>query len=158
MSISPSENRPILALPSSMPRWVAISCASAGLALPVKSTVLKSTVPPSRLAGPDHGPFNSAPACTSRRTGIQGLAGEEGLEPSHVGIKIRCLNQLGDSPTPVRGLRLEPLKLQPDAHPASGCCSKLRHILPTQPGGRSAGHVASGGLSAPEPLPSSALA
>ena len=27
------------------------------------------------------------------------LAGEEGLEPSHVGIKIRCLNQLGDSPT-----------------------------------------------------------
>ena len=30
------------------------------------------------------------------------LAGEEGLEPSHVGIKIRCLNQLGDSPTQVR--------------------------------------------------------
>src|SRR5690349_18322568 len=27
------------------------------------------------------------------------LAGEEGLEPSHAGIKIRCLNQLGDSPT-----------------------------------------------------------
>jgi hypothetical protein len=27
------------------------------------------------------------------------LAGEEGLEPSHVGIKIRCLDQLGDSPT-----------------------------------------------------------
>jgi hypothetical protein len=26
------------------------------------------------------------------------LAGEEGFEPSHVGIKIRCLNQLGDSP------------------------------------------------------------
>src|SRR5438105_11631103 len=110
MSISPSEKRPILALPSSMPRWVAISCASAGLALPVKSTVLKSTVPPSRLAGPDHGPSKSAPACTSRRTGISDnhLAGEEGLEPSHVGIKIRCLNQLGDSPTPVRGSRLEP--------------------------------------------------
>jgi hypothetical protein len=26
------------------------------------------------------------------------LAGEEGLEPSHAGIKIRCLDQLGDSP------------------------------------------------------------
>jgi hypothetical protein len=29
------------------------------------------------------------------------LAGEEGLEPSNAGIKIRCLNQLGDSPTQV---------------------------------------------------------
>ena len=28
----------------------------------------------------------------------QFLAGEEGFEPSHAGIKIRCLNQLGDSP------------------------------------------------------------
>jgi hypothetical protein len=27
------------------------------------------------------------------------VAGEEGLEPSHAGIKIRCLYQLGDSPT-----------------------------------------------------------
>jgi|JI71714CRNA_FD_contig_121_201661_length_829_multi_5_in_0_out_0_2 hypothetical protein len=27
------------------------------------------------------------------------MAGEEGFEPSHAGIKIRCLNQLGDSPT-----------------------------------------------------------
>ncbi len=26
------------------------------------------------------------------------LAEEEGFEPSHAGIKIRCLNQLGDSP------------------------------------------------------------
>ena len=25
-------------------------------------------------------------------------AGEEGFEPSNAGIKIRCLNQLGDSP------------------------------------------------------------
>jgi hypothetical protein len=31
------------------------------------------------------------------------MAGEEGFEPSHVGIKIRCLNQLGDSPTPGPG-------------------------------------------------------
>ena len=28
----------------------------------------------------------------------QVLAGEEGFEPSHAGIKIRCLNQLGASP------------------------------------------------------------
>jgi hypothetical protein len=31
------------------------------------------------------------------------VAGEEGLEPSHAGIKIQCLNQLGDSPTQVDG-------------------------------------------------------
>ncbi len=31
----------------------------------------------------------------------QVLAGEEGFEPSHAGIKIQCLNQLGDSPTQV---------------------------------------------------------
>ena len=29
------------------------------------------------------------------------LAGAEGLEPAHAGIKIRCLNQLGDAPTRV---------------------------------------------------------
>ena len=27
------------------------------------------------------------------------LAGAEGIEPSNAGIKIQCLNQLGDSPT-----------------------------------------------------------
>jgi hypothetical protein len=27
------------------------------------------------------------------------LAGEQGFEPWNAGIKIRCLNQLGDSPT-----------------------------------------------------------
>src|SRR5204863_31564 len=27
------------------------------------------------------------------------MAGEEGFEPSNAGIKIRCLDQLGDSPT-----------------------------------------------------------
>jgi hypothetical protein len=31
--------------------------------------------------------------------GFNLMAGEEGFEPSHAGIKIRCLNQLGDSPT-----------------------------------------------------------
>ena len=29
------------------------------------------------------------------------LAGEKGFEPLHAGIKIQCLNQLGDSPTQV---------------------------------------------------------
>lgn len=33
------------------------------------------------------------------RTLQNNLAGEEGFEPSHAGIKIQCLNQLGDSPT-----------------------------------------------------------
>ena len=35
------------------------------------------------------------------------MAGEEGFEPSNAGIKIRCLNQLGDSPAekPVRPKR-----------------------------------------------------
>lgn len=27
------------------------------------------------------------------------MAGAEGFEPTHAGIKIRCLNQLGDAPT-----------------------------------------------------------
>ncbi len=30
---------------------------------------------------------------------LKNLAGAEGLEPSHAGIKIQCLNQLGDAPT-----------------------------------------------------------
>ena len=31
------------------------------------------------------------------------LAGVEGVEPANAGIKIRCLNQLGDTPTQVHG-------------------------------------------------------
>ncbi len=33
-----------------------------------------------------------------RRALQKRVAGEEGFEPSHAGIKILCLNQLGDSP------------------------------------------------------------
>src|SRR5438477_6219024 len=33
------------------------------------------------------------------------MAGEEGFEPSNAGIKIRCLNQLGDSPAGKNGAR-----------------------------------------------------
>ena len=41
----------------------------------------------------------------------QVLAGEEGFEPSHAGIKIRCLDQLGDSPTRAKGQN--PLPINP---------------------------------------------
>src|SRR5439155_12182778 len=103
---SPSEKRPTAALPSSTPRCVAISWASDGLALPVNSTVLNST----SISG------------GAARTGVlrmEDLAGEEGLEPSHVGIKIRCLDQLGDSPTPVHAPRvhLETLLFSPAPTP-----------------------------------------
>ena len=116
-STSPSEKRPTVALPSSTPRCDAISCASAGLALPVNSTVLNSTCTPSRRR-------RDGRRLSAGGTGIEeDLAGEEGLEPSHVGIKIRCLNQLGDSPTQVRGFApptLETVSVRPS--PASGCC------------------------------------
>ncbi len=39
------------------------------------------------------------------------MAGEEGFEPSNAGIKIRCLNQLGDSPA-VDRLRYEASEAQ----------------------------------------------
>ena len=34
-----------------------------------------------------------------QKTYTLNLAGDVGFEPTHVGIKIRCLNQLGESPT-----------------------------------------------------------
>ena len=48
------------------------------------------------------------------------LAGEEGFEPSHAGIKIQCLNQLGDSPTRVGSYGLTTGKSSLAAHPSSG--------------------------------------
>ena len=38
------------------------------------------------------------------------LAGEKGFEPLHAGIKIQCLNQLGDSPTQVDSAMLPTAK------------------------------------------------
>ena len=35
------------------------------------------------------------------------MAGEQGFEPWYAGIKIRCLNQLGDSPTQSDVCRLD---------------------------------------------------
>jgi hypothetical protein len=40
---------------------------------------------------------------------VELLAGEEGFEPSNAGIKIQCLNRLGDSPT-------QPFRLVPHFH------------------------------------------
>src|SRR5665647_1791051 len=66
--------------------------------------------------------------CTTKN-----LAGEEGFEPSHAGIKIQCLNQLGDSPTRVDG-KMPPTykfsnKLLLLAHPSKGWTGKLLHNL-----------------------------
>ena len=44
-----------------------------------------------------HRAQRKSPGCINNR-GFHILAGEEGFEPSHAGIKIQCLNQLGDSP------------------------------------------------------------
>ena len=48
--------------------------------------------------------------CTGR---YKILAGVEGVEPANAGIKIRCLNQLGDTPTRDRSLML-------NSHSAAG--------------------------------------
>ena len=37
--------------------------------------------------------------CGRPSQGPKNLAGVEGFEPANAGIKIRCLNQLGDTPT-----------------------------------------------------------
>jgi hypothetical protein len=57
------------------------------------------------------------------------LAGEEGFEPSHAGIKIQCLNQLGDSPTQVTHETSVTDKLTQTAQPRKGCTSKFLHNL-----------------------------
>src|SRR5664280_3292854 len=64
-STSPSEKRATLALPRPIDRCVAMSCASAGFALPVNRTVLNSTAILSGL----------------NDQALADLAGEEGLEP-----------------------------------------------------------------------------
>ena len=38
---------------------------------------------------------------TVHRCALEHLAGDRGLEPRNAGIKIQCLNQLGESPTQV---------------------------------------------------------
>jgi hypothetical protein len=48
------------------------------------------------------------------------LAGEKGFEPLHAGIKIRCLNQLGDSPTQVNSQKLPTDQSSLGAQPTRG--------------------------------------
>src|SRR5258708_20314845 len=52
------------------------------------------------------------------------MAGEEGFEPSYGGIKIRCLNQLGDSPS---------AKPAPTTPPADDCPARARRTLASPP-------------------------
>ena len=85
MEISLSENLETLALPNFKARFLVTSLASWRLALPVKT--IRSFV---RGDSEEGNLFFTL--------GTQYVAGEEGLEPSHAGIKIRCLNQLGYSP------------------------------------------------------------
>src|SRR5688500_133625 len=92
---SPSLNCETVALPSWMFSCRATDCASFGLALPVNTIRLSK-------------------AMSLRRCGSRCMAGEEGFEPSNAGIKIRCLNQLGDSPTllllPAKGMHQQSLR------------------------------------------------
>ena len=45
------------------------------------------------------GPAPGGTATPGLRPTARNLAGVEGFEPANAGIKIRCLNQLGDTPT-----------------------------------------------------------
>ena len=73
--------------------------------------------------------------------GLLEMAGEEGFEPSNAGIKIRCLNQLGDSPKPGPGGHRPPCgRMSPKAlqRTASGCRTSVRTTLPCVPAGSAA--------------------
>ena len=86
---SPSEKRPTTQRPEADVEMAADGLCERGFALPVK------TIRPSRPSGTGQHPGGRA-ACSG--TAHREMAGEEGFEPSNAGIKIRCLNQLGDSP------------------------------------------------------------
>src|SRR5580765_668374 len=96
---SPSENLPTIARPSERFRCFATSCPRRGLALPV-NTIRRSSGAEFIPAFPIH-----------RAQAL--LAGEEGFEPSYGGIKIRCLNQLGDSPVDSFCFFAQRVSLQP---------------------------------------------
>jgi hypothetical protein len=87
---SPSEKRPTWAAPRVVPRCWAISAAKLRIG----------------IAGENHevglvGLHERPSSLKKMPCAIRTLAGEKGFEPLHAGIKIRCLNQLGDSPTQV---------------------------------------------------------
>ena len=73
------------------------------------------------------------------------MAGEEGFEPSNGGIKIRCLNQLGDSPAltfAYCGTALSTALLSPVYQTASGCSLNPRTAQHRHPDGHSASAAA----------------
>src|SRR5690554_6150478 len=65
----------------------------------------------------------------------QYLAGEEGLEPSNAGIKIRCLNRLGDSPKKLFRYSVDPAVERMLFKTSSIPCFPLRRTVPTECGG-----------------------
>src|SRR5258706_14314676 len=82
------------------------------------------------------------------------MAGEEGFEPSYAGIKIRCLNQLGDSPVDCTVFCRHYA-----AQSWSGCCASPCVTKPRMPPGNSrssarasASVLNSANTHAPEPV------
>jgi hypothetical protein len=80
---------------------------------------------------------------------VSNLAGVEGFEPANAGIKIRCLNQLGDTPTQdscryrqqtyklsIYGRLKAHFKERLFYQPARGCASKLLHVRTFQSSGK----------------------
>ena len=101
--------------------------------------------------------------------GIKILAGVEGVEPANAGIKIRCLNQLGDTPTQDSCwmLLLQVSYVQPTYNhfcyqPTRGWACKLLHLRTLKPSGWpeisiSCGKYANTALPEPVIRPSSCL-
>ena len=58
--------------------------------------LLKNLVPP---GGNDPPTLALSRRCSTTELRGQCMAGAIGFEPMHVGIKIRCLDQLGEAPT-----------------------------------------------------------
>src|ERR1043165_9300082 len=96
---SPSENRPITALPSGTPRFFATDCARSGFEFPVNTITLSNgTCVSARtiLVG-----LVGVPVIIRRHLYIETtllqdfqpsiLVGVPGFEPGNAGIKIRCL-------------------------------------------------------------------
>ena len=119
-----------------------------------------SNIGQSANTGPQHwGPKNTGPSGAPKI-----LAGVEGVEPANAGIKIRCLNQLGDTPTQVHCFFLnlsnrqvasadnQPInrcfrKHMPQRRvyqPAKGCASRLLHVRTCQSPGATASVIACG--------------
>ena len=59
------------------------------------------------------------------------MAGEEGFEPSNAGIKIRCLNQLGDSPAEKPARSRGALRR---AEPVRASCERRERMARERPG------------------------